>query len=69
MTVKELIKKLESVEDENAAVIISVEVNKDLLRDKTEEMIKDKRQEAGFCAEVFGDVDDNGDFVLIEGGI
>ena len=69
MTVKDLIKKLESVEDQNAAVIISVEVNKDLLKDKTEEMIEDRRQEAGFCAEAFGDVDDNGDFVLIEGSI
>ncbi len=69
MTVKELIRKLESVEDQNAAVIISVEVDKILLADKTEEMKKDKAREVWFSGEVFDEVDDNGDFVIIEGGI
>jgi len=69
MTVKELIRKLESVEDQNASVIISVEVDKILLADKTEEMEKDKAGEVWFSGEVFDEVDDNGDFVIIEGGI
>tara|TARA_B100000287_G_C19992721_1_gene527188 strand:- start:143 stop:352 length:210 start_codon:yes stop_codon:yes gene_type:complete len=69
MTVKELIEKLESVEDQSASVILSVEVDEILLKDKTEEMKKDKAREVWFSGEVFGEVDDNGDFVIIEGGI
>ena len=69
MTVKDLIKKLESVDDQNASVIMSLEVGKILLKDKTDEMIKDKGQEVCFSAEVFDEIDDNGDFVLIEGSI
>ena len=69
MTVKDLIKKLESVEDHNASVIMSLEVGKILLEDKTEEMIQDKGQEVCFSAEVLELERWNGDFVLIEGSI
>ncbi len=69
MTVKELIKNLQSIEDQNASVIISVEVDKILLADKTEEMQKDKAQNVWFSGEVFDGIDKYDDFVIIEGGI
>ena len=68
MTVRDLIKKLESVEDQNASVILSVEVDKMLLADKTAEMHKDNDNQVCFSAETLDQIDDNGDFVLIEGG-